>query len=312
MPWVAGHRYRINKIKRMHSIVHGLLPILEDMARHPAIAQITPGRISGDRHADDYNVTMQYFTESGMKLIARTPTSVQEVFIVTSEPEEVQAWLISEGLIEAPRRQATDTDAQTNDQNADAPKTKQKRNDSTGKSGSQQRSKAKSNQNKSGAQRRNNRNNRRAAIADKYGHEPTDVLTDLPTDALLFSDYLSSGTAAKLRQLREQIAAQSEPTPTDKRPSSGQAIPKGGKKQKPKHVKNSTPQAKSRLTDSNSNPQSAAKSSATTTKNAKLEQANNLSTKTSKKETNLLEVWLKQADDETFKRLSRKFKGHDK
>lgn len=307
---MAGHRYRVNKIKRMHSIVHGLLPILEDMARHPAIAQITPGRISGDRHADDYNVTMQYFTESGMKLIARTPTAVQEVFIVTSEPEKVQAWLVSEGLIEAPRR---NNDAQRDEPSATAAKTKLKTKDASGgKSAGRQRTEANRNHPQSGARSRSGRNARRATIADKYGHEPTGILTDLPTDSLLFSDYLNAGAAAKLRRLRNQIAAQEAPDPPKPHSSSGQAAVKGAAEQSKRTRQKATSQGKGMQTNQRGKPRDVTKAYAPTTKGAKPRKADNQPTKTSKKETNLLEAWLKQADDETFKRLSRKFKGSEK
>jgi hypothetical protein len=95
---LAEPRYRTNKVKRMHSIIEGLLPVLEAMAEHPAIAQINPGRISANRRAGDRNITVQYFTTSGLKLLARSPSSIQEVFVVTSEPETVKSWLLQRGL----------------------------------------------------------------------------------------------------------------------------------------------------------------------------------------------------------------------
>lgn len=96
---LARHRYRTNKIKRMHGIIHNLLPVLTAMATHPAITQINPGRISGNRRAGDHNITVQYFTDSGLKLLARSPSSIQEVFIVTAKPEEVKSWLLEQGLV---------------------------------------------------------------------------------------------------------------------------------------------------------------------------------------------------------------------
>lgn len=97
---MAAQRYRSNKVKRMHSIIEGLLPILEAMAEHPAIAQINPGRISANRRAGDRNITVQYFTASGLRLLARNPSSIQEVFVVTSEPEAVKSWLLQRGLVQ--------------------------------------------------------------------------------------------------------------------------------------------------------------------------------------------------------------------
>ncbi len=94
-----GHRYRINKIKRMHSIIHGLLPVLEAIAQNLAISAIIPGRINGDKRPGDRQITLQYYTDSGLKLLARSTSSVQEVFIVTGQPAEVHTWLIQQKLI---------------------------------------------------------------------------------------------------------------------------------------------------------------------------------------------------------------------
>ncbi|NLN28311.1 MAG: hypothetical protein GX161_08845 [Firmicutes bacterium] len=92
-------RYRVNKIKRMHSIVEGLLPVLEEIAAHPDVAQVTPGRIRPKRRGTDYRVTFQYFTDAGFKLMAHTPEAVQEVFVVTPNPQAVHDYLVEHRLI---------------------------------------------------------------------------------------------------------------------------------------------------------------------------------------------------------------------
>lgn len=91
-------RYRVNKIKRMHSIVQGLLPVLETVAQCPNVSAITPGRISAASRVAP-SMTVQYFTESGLKLIARTTTAVQEVFVVTQDPQAVCEWLREKGIV---------------------------------------------------------------------------------------------------------------------------------------------------------------------------------------------------------------------
>lgn len=93
-------RHRVNKVKRMHSMIGGLLPILEKMARSDLVASITPGRISPLRRATDSLLTFQYFTGSGLKLLAKNPMAVQEVFVVSSQPEALLKWLIQEGLVD--------------------------------------------------------------------------------------------------------------------------------------------------------------------------------------------------------------------
>lgn len=92
-------RYRVNKIKRMHSIVDGVLPLLEHVANHPSVAQVTPGRIQPKRRGTDFRLAFQYVTDSGLKLMAHTPQAVQEVFVVTSEPDAVLRDLTAGGVI---------------------------------------------------------------------------------------------------------------------------------------------------------------------------------------------------------------------
>lgn len=96
-------RYRVNKIKRMHSIVDGVLPLLEEVAAHPSVAQVTPGRIYPKRRGTDYRLAFQYYTEAGFKLMAHSPEAVQEVFVVAQEPRDVVEHLVTTGLLPADR-----------------------------------------------------------------------------------------------------------------------------------------------------------------------------------------------------------------
>ena len=99
---MTGHRYRVNKVKRMHAILDGIAPVLEQIAQHPLVHQVTPGRIQPKRRGKEQRITLQYPTDSGLKLLAHTPKAVQEVFIVTSEPQTVKAYLIDAELIKNP------------------------------------------------------------------------------------------------------------------------------------------------------------------------------------------------------------------
>lgn len=92
-------RYRVNKVKRMHSIVEGVLPLLEEIAAHPAVSQVTPGRINQKRRGTDRRLAFQYLTDSGFKLMAHTPQAVQEVFVVTAAPDDVLAYLTERKLL---------------------------------------------------------------------------------------------------------------------------------------------------------------------------------------------------------------------
>jgi len=105
---MAQHRYRQNKIKREHTIIDGILPVLEAIAQHPHVHGITPGRINKRSSSRNATVTVQYRTEAGLKLLARTTTAVQEVFVVTDHPDQVLEDLIARRLVKAPGRKRRD------------------------------------------------------------------------------------------------------------------------------------------------------------------------------------------------------------
>jgi hypothetical protein len=85
-------KHRKNKIKRQHSIIKGLRGFLEDrLSPLDFIESIIPGEIKvGKKTGENLEVRYRYSTVSGAKLIARSGTSVQEVFVVTSEPERLK------------------------------------------------------------------------------------------------------------------------------------------------------------------------------------------------------------------------------
>ncbi len=85
-------KHRKNNIKRQHSIIKGLRGFLEDrLSPLDFIESIIPGEIKvGKKTGENLEVRYRYSTVSGAKLIARSGTSVQEVFVVTSEPERLK------------------------------------------------------------------------------------------------------------------------------------------------------------------------------------------------------------------------------
>jgi hypothetical protein len=82
-------KHRKNKIKRQHSIIKGLGSFLEThISPLEFVESIIPGEIKvGKKPGENLVVRYKYSTVSGAKLIARSGTSVQEVFVVTSDPE---------------------------------------------------------------------------------------------------------------------------------------------------------------------------------------------------------------------------------
>lgn len=92
-------RFRTHKIKHEHSIIDGLWPLLERIAACPAVHGITPGRIRPASGNHGLVLTFQYETDTGLKLLAKGPDAVQEVFLVTADRGAVRRWLADQGLV---------------------------------------------------------------------------------------------------------------------------------------------------------------------------------------------------------------------
>ena len=85
-------KHRRNKIKREHSVLKDAVEWLENLAACPEISDIIPGVIS-HRHTSGRGITFQYETQTGCKLLVKSDGRIQEVFVVTSQPQVVQNWL---------------------------------------------------------------------------------------------------------------------------------------------------------------------------------------------------------------------------
>jgi len=85
-------KHRKNKIKRQHGIIKGLKKFLEkEVSSQDFVTGIIPGQINvGSATGEKLKIRYQYNTQSGAKLIAVSGSSVQEIFVVTSEPEKLK------------------------------------------------------------------------------------------------------------------------------------------------------------------------------------------------------------------------------
>lgn len=91
---LAGNKYRENKIKQEHTIINDILPLLEEIARLPMVKSIIPGRINRRKGSGiQPYLQLKYKTPSGIKLLGKNSSSLQEVFVVTDEPEALIALL---------------------------------------------------------------------------------------------------------------------------------------------------------------------------------------------------------------------------
>jgi hypothetical protein len=88
-------RYRDGILKIEHGILPGLRDVLLQLAEHDSVHAIVPGRIytARGRPGGSLRVRVSAPTATGVKLIARRGSSVQEVFVVCDDPALVQRLL---------------------------------------------------------------------------------------------------------------------------------------------------------------------------------------------------------------------------
>ncbi|HWI66734.1 MAG TPA: DUF2103 domain-containing protein [Symbiobacteriaceae bacterium] len=91
-------KYRAGKIKREHSVIERVWPVLERMAECDLISSIIPGPISPLNAR--FEVTFQRFTETGLRLLAKNGSAVQEVYVVTDARDAALAWLAEAGIVD--------------------------------------------------------------------------------------------------------------------------------------------------------------------------------------------------------------------
>jgi hypothetical protein len=85
---------KFGKIKRMHSRVGGLDAILEHvLAECPGVTRIVPGPIKVRRGKTPRRFKVQYATNTGLKCLFNGTGTVQEVFLVTSQPDQATEWI---------------------------------------------------------------------------------------------------------------------------------------------------------------------------------------------------------------------------
>ncbi|MDI6806888.1 MAG: DUF2103 domain-containing protein [Candidatus Aenigmarchaeota archaeon] len=85
------HRAKRSKIKYEHDMIHGLRSYLEEeLEPLEYVTTIIPGRIKRRKGVSSFEVQFRYSTPTGAKLLAYGPGVVQEVFVVTDNPEALK------------------------------------------------------------------------------------------------------------------------------------------------------------------------------------------------------------------------------
>lgn len=86
---MANNKYRENKIKQEHTIIRDILPFLEEIAKLSTVKSIIPGRINRRKGSGiPPYIQLKYNTPSGIKLLGKNSSSIQEIFVVTDEPDK--------------------------------------------------------------------------------------------------------------------------------------------------------------------------------------------------------------------------------
>ena len=85
-------RHRKLKIKRQHGMIKGLEKFLkENISTLEFVDGILPGEIKvGNATGEKLIVKYKYSTISGAKLIAKSGSSIQEIFVVTRFPDKLR------------------------------------------------------------------------------------------------------------------------------------------------------------------------------------------------------------------------------
>ena len=84
-------KYRVGKLKVEHHLLEGLRDYLKEIEKWECVESIIPGRIvRQNKGRGSKGLFLKYRTISGYKLLYKSGTSVQEVFVVCKDYEEFE------------------------------------------------------------------------------------------------------------------------------------------------------------------------------------------------------------------------------
>ncbi|AMM54572.1 DUF2103 domain-containing protein [Pyrococcus kukulkanii] len=96
-------KYFKRGVKREHHFLKGLEKPLEEIAKIPGVKKVIPGRIySSDSRGFEIKVSRE--TYSGLKLVAKSDGSVQDVFLVVDKKDRERVRREIERLMEEWRK----------------------------------------------------------------------------------------------------------------------------------------------------------------------------------------------------------------
>jgi hypothetical protein len=84
-------KHRRGKLKVEHTLLEGLEEYINKLSGLDVVSAIIPGRISRQNSGrGSKGLFIKYRTTSGYKLLYKNGTSVQELFVVSSKPDEFE------------------------------------------------------------------------------------------------------------------------------------------------------------------------------------------------------------------------------
>ena len=92
-------RHRDKNVKKMHRIIGDYAKVLDAIGQIDGVHSVVTGVISLNK-SEFEELTFQYFTDTGIKLLAKTTDSVQEVFVICKEKNRVLEELRGRGFIQ--------------------------------------------------------------------------------------------------------------------------------------------------------------------------------------------------------------------
>lgn len=91
-------KFRTNKVKHEHSTTNDMKGLFAAIAASPYASSVLPGQIKR-KHGDENGLFYQYTQGGSVKLLAKGLGIVQEIFVVSTEPERLLADLKEKGLL---------------------------------------------------------------------------------------------------------------------------------------------------------------------------------------------------------------------
>jgi len=98
------NKFRAGKIKREHSIVGSIVPLLERLEQCPEVQAIIPAEIAHNPSPSQPTLTFQRFTDQGLRLLGKGEGAVQEVYVVTADREAVLEFMRKTGWLPRERK----------------------------------------------------------------------------------------------------------------------------------------------------------------------------------------------------------------